>query len=219
MRETQAKRIPGTLCSELFCSRDRKWTHNRRKQPVPRGRPYDPQTELLIWFARLNVCVNGHPPKQHEPDVTSIKLLMSKPTRAMLPENTPATTPTSPSKLFHAIVKCSKCFPRRAIAWRFIVSDCRSSLTAVNEHQPLHLEPRRRRMQARHPGGYLPGKVQRHPRQCHCADNRFGSWKAVAAVVWQPDGICPRTAQLVGLRCVIALSLSVVTSQWAASVP
>ncbi len=90
------------------------------------AQPYDPQTELLISFARLNVCVNGHPPKQHEPDVTSIKLSMSKPTRAMLPENTPATTPTSPSKLFHAIVKCSKCFPRQAIAWRFIVSDCRS---------------------------------------------------------------------------------------------
>jgi hypothetical protein len=51
---------------------------------------------------------------------------MPKLTRAMLPENAPRDYRGQPLQLFHAIVKCSKCFPRRAMACRFIVSDCRS---------------------------------------------------------------------------------------------
>ena len=62
------------------------------------------------------------------PDVTSMKLSIPNLTREMLPASAPATSATSPSKLFHVIVKYSNCFPRRATA-------CRSSaISTTNEH-------------------------------------------------------------------------------------
>src|ERR1700733_886733 len=59
-----------------------------------------------------------------EPETTSIKLSMPKPTREMLPASAPTMTATSPSTLFHAIVKYSMCFPRRAAASRFSAAVC-----------------------------------------------------------------------------------------------
>jgi NADPH:quinone reductase-like Zn-dependent oxidoreductase len=64
------------------------------------------------------------PATQNPPDITSIKLSIPNPTSEMLPASAPATTATSPSKLFHAIVKYSNCFPRRATA-------CRSSAICI----------------------------------------------------------------------------------------
>ena len=52
------------------------------------------------------------------PDVTSMKLSIPKPTSEMLPANVPATKATRPSRLFQAMVKYSKRFPRSATTWR-----------------------------------------------------------------------------------------------------
>src|SRR5947208_10557152 len=49
-----------------------------------------------------------------------MKLSMPKPTREMLPAIAPATTATRPSRLFHAMVKYSSRFPRRATARRVV---------------------------------------------------------------------------------------------------
>src|SRR5438876_7161820 len=52
------------------------------------------------------------------PEVTSIKLSIPKPTSEMLTANAPATKATRPSRLFQAIVKYSRRFPRSATPWR-----------------------------------------------------------------------------------------------------
>jgi hypothetical protein len=52
------------------------------------------------------------------PDVTSMKLSIPNPNRDMLPASAPATTATSPSSVFHPIVKYSKRFPRCATPCR-----------------------------------------------------------------------------------------------------
>jgi len=53
-----------------------------------------------------------------DPDVTSMKLSIPKPTSEMLPAIAPATTATRPSKAFHAIVKYSSLRPWRTAAVR-----------------------------------------------------------------------------------------------------
>ena len=45
-------------------------------------------------------------------DVTSIRLSIPKPTSEMLPASVPAPMPIRPSRLFQAIVKYSRRFPR-----------------------------------------------------------------------------------------------------------
>ena len=56
------------------------------------------------------------------PEMTSMRLSVPKPTREMLPAIAPAMTATSPSRVFHPIVKYSSRFPRRAICWRIASS-------------------------------------------------------------------------------------------------
>src|SRR5713101_4548072 len=53
-----------------------------------------------------------------DPDVTSMKLSIPKPTSEILPAIAPATTATRPSKAFHAMVKYSSLRPRRTTAVR-----------------------------------------------------------------------------------------------------
>src|SRR6266852_8550763 len=53
-----------------------------------------------------------------DPDVTSMKLSIPKPTSEMLPAMTPTATATRPSKAFHAMVKYSSLRPRRTTAVR-----------------------------------------------------------------------------------------------------
>src|SRR5258708_28110520 len=85
------------------------------------------------------------------PDVTSIKLSIPNPTREMLPASAPATTATSPSKLFHAIVKYSNCLPRCAMRWRSMVSGYHSWLRGVAEFHLRHPEPHHQQMQPPNP--------------------------------------------------------------------
>ena len=47
-----------------------------------------------------------------------MKLSTPNPMREMLPAKAPAAMATNPSRLFHAMVKYSKCFPRLAIPGR-----------------------------------------------------------------------------------------------------
>jgi hypothetical protein len=87
-----------------------------------------------------------------------------KPTSEMLPACTPATTATSPSRLFHAMVKYSKRFPCRAIAWRSMVSGYCSSPILVDALPPTHQRLRRRRTQAQNPIERYSDRGRRHPR-------------------------------------------------------
>src|SRR5882724_8755294 len=54
-----------------------------------------------------------------DPDVTSMKLSIPKPTSKMLPAIAPATTATRPSKAFHVMVKYSSLRPWRIDSWPF----------------------------------------------------------------------------------------------------
>ena len=78
-----------------------------------------------IFSARLSFlsrrCTSASTDIRHsntDPDVTSMKLSIPKPTSEMLPAIAPATTATKPSKAFHAMVKYSSLRPWRTIAGR-----------------------------------------------------------------------------------------------------
>src|SRR5229473_1027542 len=62
-----------------------------------------------------------------DPDVTSMKLSIPKPTSEMLPAIAPATTATKPSKAFHAMVKYSSLRP-----WRTTAARSKTAISAMS---------------------------------------------------------------------------------------
>src|SRR6185503_14413512 len=87
-----------------------------------KARKQVPTILRLSLSFRSRVCSSASTVILHSnvaPDVTSIKLSIPKPTSEMLPASAPAIRATRPSRLFHAMVKHSRRFPRSAAAWRF----------------------------------------------------------------------------------------------------
>src|SRR5579864_6428039 len=73
----------------------------------------------------------------------------------MLPASAPATRATSPSKLFHAIVKYSNCFPRRVTA-------CRSSAISITRAYQESVDREFRIWHCRTSGSDSDGKAIAH---------------------------------------------------------
>src|SRR5437016_7388555 len=122
-RETQAKAIPGILCSGVvFLARS---DTDSYVMYAARARKQTPTILRLTLSFLSRLSTSESTDILHSnvaPDVTSMKLSIPKPTREMLPETAPAAIATKPSRKFHTIVKYSSRFPRWAIAWRAIVN-------------------------------------------------------------------------------------------------
>jgi hypothetical protein len=117
--ETQARTIPGMLCSGA--RRDHRsnadswamYAASRRKQT-----PTILRARLSFNSRRCTSASTDILHNKTDPDVTSTKLSIPKPTSEMLPAITLATTATKPSNAFHAMVKYSSLRPWRTTAGR-----------------------------------------------------------------------------------------------------
>src|SRR5215469_4668380 len=80
------------------------------------------QAETFFTFTTLSISVSGHSPEERSSGNDFNEASVPKPTREILPAIAPAMTATSPSRVFHPIVKYSSRFPRRATCWRIASS-------------------------------------------------------------------------------------------------
>jgi hypothetical protein len=120
--DTHAKMMPTMLCSGA-CLRTRSeidsyvmYVASARKQT-----PTILSATLSFLSRRSTSKSTDILQSNAAPDVTSIKLSIPNPTREMLPAIPPARIATSPSRLFHAIVKYSSRLARPTILSRSVV--------------------------------------------------------------------------------------------------
>ena len=119
--DTHARTMPGMLCAEASCCiKSRIDSYAMYAASARKPRPTVRNASRSFRSRRSTSASTLMRHSNAAPEVTSMKLSTPNPTREMLPATAPATIATTPSRLFHPMVKYSSLRPRRATATRSI---------------------------------------------------------------------------------------------------